>query len=314
MTNPLLERHPLPPFSRIKPSHAEPAVRSLIERNKQKIEALLAATDEYNWENLLSPIEEMEDELDQAWSSVSHLNSVCNSDTWRDAYNACLPLLSGYRTWRDQHEVLCRAYQYIADSAGFATLDAARRKAVEDGLRDFRLAGVFLPPAQKERYAEVRSRLSQLASKFGENVLDATTAWSKEVTREQLDGLPESALANARQAAEQRGRPGYLINLEYPSCMPVLTYCHDRELRREVYTAYCTRASDQGPHAGKWDNSGIIDETLALRHELAQLLGFDNYAEFSLATKMAESTAQVMAFLRQLAEQCQAPGEEEWGR
>ena len=312
MSNPLLEKHALPPFSRIEPDHAEPAVTQLIERNKQAIEDLLAANSVYTWDNLLQPIEEMEDELAQAWSPVSHLNSVRNSDAMREAYNACLPLLSEYSTWMGQHTALCDAYQQIAASADFTELSTARRKTIENALRDFRLAGVSLPAAQKQRYGELRKRLSELGSKFGENVLDATNAWSRQVTREQLQGLPDTALASARQAAQQAEVEDYLINLEFPSYSPVLTYCDDRTLRQEVYTANSTRASELGPHAGQWDNQAIIEETLALRQQLAELLGFSNYAELSLATKMAENPARVMDFLEQLAQQSKAQAAAEW--
>jgi oligopeptidase A len=312
MPNPLLEQHPLPPFSRIEPAHAEPAVRELIERNKQAIEALLEENQTYTWDNLLAPIEQLEDELAQAFSPVSHLNSVCNSEAMREAYNACLPLLSEYGTWMGQHTRLCEAYQQIADSPDFEHMDDARRKAVENALRDFRLAGVSLPPEEKARYGELRKRLSELGSKFGENVLDATNAWSRRAKREELQGLPDTALANARQAARRAGYEDYLINLEFPSWSPVLTYCENRELREEVYTANCTRASEVGPHAGRWDNAGIIEETLDLRRQLAELLGFSNYAELSLATKMAESPDRVIDFLEQLAQQSREQSLREW--
>jgi oligopeptidase A len=312
MSNPLLESHVLPPFSRIEPSYVEPAIRQLIEHNKARIEELLERNDSYTWDNLLQPIEDMEDELAQAWSPVSHLNSVCNSDELREAYNTCLPLLSEYSTWMGQHSHLCGAYQQIADSGAFTTLDIAQRKSIEHALRDFRLAGVSLPPDKKSQYGELRQRLSKLGSKFGENVLDATNAWSKEVSGEQLTGLPETALANARQSALQAGKDGFLINLEFPSVSPVLNYCNNRELREEVYTANATRASEQGPHGGQWDNTALIEETLELRRELAQLLGFDNYAELSLATKMADSTDSVAEFLLQMAEQSLPQAEVEW--
>jgi len=312
MINPLLEQHTLPPFSRIEPVHVEPAIKQLIERNKQRIDALLGSTEIYSWDNLLQPIEELEDELSQAWSPVSHLNSVCNSDAMREAYNACLPQLSEYGTWMGQHARLCAAYQQIADSDAFGTLDIAQRTAIQHALRDFRLAGVALPEAKKAKYGELKQKLSKLGAKFGENVLDATNAWSREATREELEGLPETALATAQQAAAQAGKEGYLINLEFPSMSPVLNYCDNRALREEVYTANCTRASDQGPHAGQWDNTGLIVETLATRTELAKLLGFDNYAELSLATKMAESPDSVMAFLQQLAAQSLPQAEAEW--
>jgi oligopeptidase A len=312
MSNPLLESHTLPPFSRIEPSHVEPAISALIARNKQRIDDMLAATDTYTWDNLLQPIEDLDDELSQAWSPVSHLNSVRNSDALREAYNACLPLLSEYGTWMGQHSPLCAAYQQIADSPGFAALDTAQRKSIEHALRDFRLAGVSLPAEKKSQYGELRQRLSKLGSTFGENVLDATNAWSREATREELQGLPETALANAKQAAEQAGVDGYLINLEFPSLSPVLNYCDNRALREEVYTANCTRASEQGPHASQWDNTAIIEETLELRAQLARLLGFGNYAELSLATKMADDPASVIGFLQQLAEQSLPQAEAEW--
>jgi oligopeptidase A len=312
MSNPLLEAHGLPPFSRIEPAHVEPAIGQLINRNKQRIDELLANNENYSWDNLLQPIEDLEDELSQAWSPVSHLNSVCNSDALREAYNACLPLLSDYGTWMGQHSQLCAAYQQIADSAAFSALDTAQRKSIEHALRDFRLAGVALPPDKKSQYGELRQRLSKIGSKFGENVLDATNAWSKQVTLEQLQGLPETALANARQAALQAGAGDYLINLEFPSMSPVLNYCDNRELREEIYTANCTRASEQGPNAGEWDNTALIVETLELRNELAQLLGFRNYAELSLATKMADHPDSVMQFLQQLAEQSLPQAQAEW--
>jgi len=312
MPNPLLEQHPLPPFSRISSADVEPAITHLIERNKQAIEALLAGGDEFSWESLWQPIEQLEDELAQAWSPVSHLNSVANSEQLRDAYNTCLPLLSEYATWSGQHSGLFEAYRKIGEGEALAALDSARQKAVTNVLRDFRLAGVALPQAQKKQYAKLRKRLSELGSKFSDNVLDATNAWSVLVSAERLAGLPDTALANARQAAEQAGEEGYLINLEFPSYYPVLAYCEDARLREEVYRANSTRASDQGPNAGEWDNSHIMEEILTLRQELAQLLGFANYAELSLATKMAETPAQVREFLEELSEKSRAQAQTEW--
>jgi oligopeptidase A len=312
MSNPLLEHHSLPTFSRIETAHIEPAISHLIKRNKHRIDELLDGTQSYSWDNLLQPLEELDDELSQAWSPVSHLNSVCNSDALREAYNACLPQLSEYGTWMGQHSRLCAAYQQIADSDAFNTLTIAQRTSIQHALRDFRLAGVALPQDQRKKYGELRQTLSRLGSKFGENVLDATNAWSREATGEELAGLPESALANAQQAAAQAGKEGYLINLEFPSMSPVLNYAHNRALREEVYTANCTRASDQGPNAGQWDNTDLIVETLATRTALAKLLGFDNYAQLSLATKMADSPESVMAFLQQLAAQSLPQAKAEW--
>ncbi len=312
MSNPLLQDDGLPPFSRIEPGHVEPAISSLIERNQREIERLLATAERPDWDTLVAPIEELEDELSRAWSPVGHLNGVLNSEELRAAYNACLPLLSEHGTWLGQHEGLYRAYQAIADAPGFADLDQAKRTAVEHALRDFRLAGITLSRADKARYGELRKRLSELGSKFGENVLDATNAWSKLLQADDLAGLPDSALASARQAAERAGKDGYLISLEFPSLHPVLTYCDNRALREEVYTANSTRASDQGPHAGQWDNSAIITELLDLRLELAQLLGFTDYSELSLATKMAESPTSVLDFLQQLASRSRPQAQREW--
>ena len=312
MPNPLLEENTLPPFNAIKPQQVEPAIRDLIERSKTRINALLDEQNTYSWDNLLAPVEALEDALSQAWSPVSHLNSVCNNEAMRQAYNACLPLLSEYQTWKGQHKKLCAAYREIAASPDFTSKSDGVRRAVEKALRDFRLAGVDLSPEEKVRYGELKKNLSHLGSRFSENVLDATNAWSRLATREELAGLPETALASARQAAEQSGDDGYLINLEFPSLSPVLNYCANRALRKEVYTAHCTRASQQGPNAGEWDNSELITQTLELRHQLAQLLGFDHYADLSLATKMADSPDSVRRFLDELAEKSLPQARREW--
>ncbi|MEQ8802403.1 MAG: M3 family metallopeptidase, partial [Haliea sp.] len=312
MNNPLLEKNTLPPFSAVRPEHVVPAVSSLIERNKRRIEELLAAPGPHSWDSLLQPIEDMEDELAQCWSPVGHLNGVLNSEALREAYNACLPLLSEYTTWMGQHTALYEAYRDLAQRSDFDDLPQDRRQAVNNALRDFRLAGVALPTAQKQRYAELQQRLSELGSRFSDNLLDATNAWTKQVTAEQLAGLPATALASARQAAEQKGLEGCLLTLEYPSVYPVLTYCDDRTLRQEVYTANVTRASELGPDAGRFDNTDLITEILGLRQELAGLLGFANYAELSLATKMAESPTHVIEFLTQLAARSRPQAQQEW--
>jgi len=312
MPNPLIENHQLPPFSQIQAQHVEPAISELITRNQKAINDLLAANDQYSWDNLLAEIEELEDDLAKAWSPVGHLNGVMNSDELRDAYNACLPLLSAHGTWMGQHEKLCAAYQQIADSDAFSSFELARQTAIQHALRDFRLAGVSLSAEDKQKYGEIKNRLSKLSSSFSDNVLDATNAWSKVLAREELAGIPETALASAKQRAEQAGEDGFLINLEFPSYQPVLTYCDDRALREEVYKAFSTRASQEGPYAGQWDNTDTIEEILTLRQELARLLGFDNYAEVSLATKMAKDPAQVIDFLQELASRSHDQAQQEW--
>ncbi|MFN2309658.1 MAG: oligopeptidase A [Gammaproteobacteria bacterium] len=302
-TNPLLGLTGLPPFSAIRPEHVEPALDALLAECRATVARVLAGATTYTWGNLVQPIEDVEDRLSRAWSPVGHLNSVLNSETLRAAYNACLPKLSDYGTEMGQNADLYRAYQQLADGPEYARLDTAQRKIIDNALRDFKLSGIALPPAQRARYKAVMQALSSLHAKFEENLLDATNAWKLQITeRTRLSGLPESALALAKQTAEREGLAGWVFNLEYPSYYPVLTYADDRALRRELYTAYVTRASDEGPQAGQWDNGPIMEQILALRHEAAQLLGFANYAERSIATKMAQSTDQVMGFLSDLAE------------
>jgi oligopeptidase A len=303
MSNPLLANTELPLFSQIKPEHVEPAIDQLLSEARATVENCLNATTDYTWKNLIEPIENAEDRLGKAWSPVSHLNSVLNSDALREAYNACLPKLSAYSTEMGQNEALFKAYKSIAESDDYASLDTAQQKIIQNALRDFHLSGIDLDAEKKQRYKEISQELSQLASNYEENVLDATNGWTKLITNElDLTGLPESALAGARQTAEQNGQEGWMITLQFPSYHAVMTYADNRELRREHYQAYATRASDQGPQAGRWDNSEIMEKILALRHEKARLLGFANYAELSLAKKMAEKPDDVMGFLEDLAD------------
>ena len=300
MSNPLIDQAGLPAFSLIRPEHVEPAVDARIADCRETIVRLTREVAIPNWENFVEPLDEADDRLNRTWSPVGHLNGVLNSDALRAAYNACLPKLSDYGTEVGQNEDLFRAYQAVAAQE---QLDQAQRKLLENALRDFHLSGVDLPADAKARYKAISQELSQLTSKYSENLLDATNAWSKLIEDPALlAGLPESALGLARQNAARQGKDGWLFTLDMPYYLPVMTYADNRELRFEMYQAYGTRASDQGPHAGQWDNGETMERILALRHELAQLLGFANYAERSLATKMAPSTAAVLAFLDDLAE------------
>ncbi|MFM4823074.1 oligopeptidase A [Aeromonas hydrophila] len=302
MNNPLLTMDSLPPFSQIQPDQVQPAVTQAIADCKQKISDVLAQRDPHTWDSLIAPLEEVNDRLARIWSPVSHLNSVLNSEALRAAHDACLPLLSEFQTYVGQHEGLYQAYRELAESDDFPLLSGAQRKEIQNTLRDFRLSGIGLPAEAQQRYGEIQARLSELASRFSNNVLDATLGWSKLVTDEaELAGLPQSAQAAARQLAELKGKEGWLFTLDIPSYLPVMMYADNRALRAELYEAFTTRASDQGPNAGKWDNSAIMTELLALRRELAQLLGFANYAELSLATKMADKPEQVVNFLTDLA-------------
>lgn len=311
MTNPLLTFEGLPPFSLIKPEHVQPAVEKRIQDSRENIEKLVQQ-DHITWENFILPLTEMGDLFSKTWSPVSHLNSVKNSPELREAYQACLPILSEYSTWVGQHEGLYNAYEKLKNSPEFENYDLAQKKTIENALRDFKLSGISLPAEKQKRYGEISARLSELSSQFSNNVLDATMGWDKVIEDvEQLKGLPESALQAAKQSAESKGLTGYRFTLEIPSYLPVMTYCENRELREEMYRAFVTRASEQGPNAGKWDNTAIMEEILNLRVELAKLLDFNTYTELSLATKMAENPQQVLDFLDNLAKRSKAQGEKE---
>jgi oligopeptidase A len=300
MNNPLLEEHHLPPFNAIEIEHIKPAIEARIEHVWSVLNTQLAIIEQgvpASWANLVAPFEEASDLLSQSWSPVSHLNGVQNSDELREVYTDCIQLLTDFGTAIDQHQPLFEAYKSLRASAAFKALTAPQQKVIDDALRDFRLAGVALPEAKKQRYGELQKQLSTLSMTFSNNVLDATQAWFTYFkAKDELAGLPAGALASAQQAANQKELSGYVITLDIPSYMAVITYADDRALREKIYRAYATRAT-----GGKWDNSPLIKETLALRYELARLLGFESYADLSLATKMAESTDQVEEFLRTLA-------------
>src|SRR5690606_18796115 len=248
-------------------------------------------------------LEEQEDRLDRFWSPVSHLHSVADNEALRDADNRCLPMLTDYRTEVGRNVKLFEAFRAVAGGPGVASLTPAQKKVVENALRDFRLSGVELPPEQRERFRELQQELSRLQTKFEENLLDATQAWSLHVTDgTMLKGLPESALALAAQAARHRELEGWLFTLEMPSYLPVLQYAEDAGMRRRMYEAYVTRASDRGPHAGRWDNTPVLVKILAVRQELAAMLGYESYAHMALVPRMASSPDEVLGFLRELGE------------
>lgn len=312
MTTPAIELvDGLPLFSSIDAQSIKPAIEKAITQCKQEIEDVVASKD-YSYSNLVHRLEESDDRLSKMFSPVSHMNSVVSSDELREAHDACLPLLSEYGTWVGQHEGLYNAYTELKQSDEFSGLSEEQQKVVENAVRDFTLSGVALPKEKKERFAQIQAKLSELSSTFSNNVMDATMGWTKHVTdKTLLTGMPESALDAAAQAAHQKDLQGYLFTLDIPSYLPVMLYADNRELREEMYRAYATKASEQGPNAGKWDNTEIIKETLALRTELAELLGFSTYAERSLATKMADSTEQVITFLRDLASRSKPQAERE---
>jgi oligopeptidase A len=304
--NPLLLRDPLPRFGAIRPEHVLPAITGLLARNRAQLDALLASP-VATFRSLVEPLEDSQHELACVWSQVSHLNAVMNAPDLREAYNACLPLLSAWQTDLAQNEALCRACQHIAD--GDHSLDATQRRVLEHRLREFRLAGVALAPAAKARFKALMQELTQLTAKFEENVLDATNAWSLHVAdASELDGLNPAIIERARQAAGAAG--GFTLKLEQPVYVAVMSEARSAGLRRTFYEAWTTRASDRGA-APQWDNSGVIEEILRVRHELARLLDFASFADYALATRMAKSATEVFAFLEQLRAASRPAAEQE---
>jgi len=309
MDNPLLQAATLPAFGAILPEHVEPAVRQVLDDNRRGMQELLASG-ATGWDGIVVPIERMQHRLARTWSPVGHLNGVANGDELRAAYNACLPLLTAYHTEMSQNAELCAAYQRIKDSE-YDALGPAQRKLIDNALRDFRLAGVALAPDRKQRFRELMERLATAQARFDENVLDATNAWTRAVDDPaELAGLPDAVIARARAEAGRNEKPGWLFTLDAPNYQAVLTHAEHRPLRQDFYTAWTTRASEQGP--AQWDNTALIDEILALRHEAAQLAGFANFAEYSLATKMAQDPDEVLEFLRRLARLCRPAAQREF--
>lgn len=302
--NPLLDFNGLPRFGQISAEHIIPAIEHLLAENRHQMDELLADKNNiFCWDNLLQPMQEMDDRLSRVWSPVSHLNSVKNSDEIRTAHEYCLPLLSEYHTELGQNTKLFKAIKSIADSEQYSSLYPAQKKIIQNNLRDFHLSGIDLNTTDKNRYKEIKQQLSKLKSSYENNVLDATNGWSENIVDTTLlAGLPESALALAKQTAERENKDGWVFNLQFPSYFAIMTYAEQRELRQKFYTAYSCRASDQRPTAGQWDNTQNMEEILALRQELAHLLGFKHWAE---------SVDEVIDFLQQLAVQSRKVAEKD---
>jgi oligopeptidase A len=311
VNNPLLDLGELPAFGRIEASHARPALEKVLAENRARVEELTAQANP-TFASLVAPVEELSYRLSRAWSPIAHLNAVANSPQMREAYNDCVPLLTEYSSELGQNAALQAAYLHVLKSEGDA-LDPPQRKVLENALRDFRLAGVDLPPAAKTRYREVAQRLAQLATKFSENVLDAGRAYTRSVSNSaELAGLPANTIDRAAADAREANQAGWLFKLDQPTYMTIMSSAESEQLRRDIYEAWITRASELGPSAGRFDNNAIIAEILPLRHELSKLLGFGNYAEYALATRMAKSSKQVLAFLEDLARRCMPAAREEY--
>jgi len=310
LNNPLLNYSGLPPFSSVKPECIKEAVVSAIEKCKKTIiDVSEKFKAEPTWDNVVAPVEESDDLLSKVWSVVSHLNSVNNTPDLRAVHDECLPILSEFSTWAGQYKPYFEVLKKIESSDAFSLLSKPQQKAIKNSIRDFKLSGIDLNEADQKTYAQIESKLSELTSRFSNNVLDATHGYTLHVTElEKLKGLPEGALKLAKNEAENRKLDGYVFTLEMPSYLPFLTYCENRELRHEIYVAYNTRSSEIGPNAGKWDNGPIMEEILKLRHELAKLLGFKSYAHLSLATKMADAPETVVEFLKDLAHKSHKQG------
>ncbi len=300
----MLDKNALPQFDQLTVVGSLPDISEKIQQNREFLNKLLASVDIPSWDNLIAPLEEHEDQLSRLFSPISHLNSVKNERDAREGFQQCLAELSAYHTEVGQNHQLYQYYQMIADSDQFANLSQAQQMTIEQALRDFRLSGVTLDADKQQQYQEIQQQLSQLSSQFENHVLDATAHWVYHTDDvDMLSGLPGSVIAAAEQKAAAKKQTGYCLGIDAPTYMAVVTYADNRELREQFYQAYCTRASDQGPDAGRWDNSDLIKQMVSLRHQLAKLLDFAHYADCSLATKMAQSSDQVIEFLEDLARQ-----------
>jgi len=310
MSNPLLDTSSLPRFGDIAPEHVMPALTQLIANNRQRLDVLLADTSAPDFNSLVAQLEDMEHELSRVWSPVSHLQGVLESHEWRDVYNEALPLLTEYGTELSQNVRLQQAYVRVKEGLPAEGV-CAQRSTVEHALREFHLAGVDLEESDKTRFRDIMRELVATQANFEHNVQDAADAWLLHIDQgADLAGLPDHTMLRAASEAEKRGRDGWVLTLDYPTYDAVMTHAENRSLRENFYHAWATRASDQGADP-RYDNSDNIRKILALRHEAALLIGYGNYAEYSLATKMASSIDEVIGFVRQLAERSRDGAERE---
>ncbi len=300
MTNPLLDFSGLPRFADIGTEHITPAVEQLLADNRAIIAGIRRDAAVPTWQNFVQPMVDANEHLSRAWGQVSHLNAVVNSPELREIYNANLPHVTQYSAELGQDQALFEKFKQFRNSEEFERLNRARKKIVENELRDFRLGGAELPPQEKERFLKIQEELSALSSRFNDNLLDATNSFMLHVENaDELSGIPDDVLETARETAAKDGAPGWKFTLHAPSYLPVMQYADNRALREKMYRAYSTRASELSKV--EWNNTPLISKILELREEEARMLGFDCYAEVSLATKMASTPKQVLDFLGELA-------------
>ncbi|VFP86856.1 Oligopeptidase A [Candidatus Erwinia haradaeae] len=313
MTNPLLSSFVLPPFASIKAEHIVPAMKHVIHECREVVKKIISQCGPYDWDHLVQPLIEADDYLSRVFSPISHLNLVKNNPALRLAYEEVLEMLSEYSAWVGQNEALYQAYCKLKDNTAiYQSLNIEQKKFIDNTLRDFKLSGIGLSEVEKHRYKEISVRLSVLSSTYSNNVLDSTMGWSTVITdQNKISGIPENSLEAMKLQAQAINQNGWRLTLDITSYLPVITYCDNRTMRKEIYYAYSTRASDQGQNAGKWDNTLIMDEILALRCELATMLGFSSYAEQSLVMKMAKNPDQVISFLNDLAKRVHLQAEQE---
>ena len=311
MNNPLLEISELPQFTKISANFIKPALQRILQENRQEI-SRLESIEDLSWDNFIQPLELMDDRLNKAWSPVRHLNSVKSSDELREAYNECLPLLSEYSSEISHNRVLFGRYKKLVEADNFQLLTPAQQKTLKDALLYFRLGGVDLSDEDKKTYQSLQKKLSELTTHYEDNLLDSTQSWNMHLSDDsRLAGLPDYALAMLKQYAEQKSLDGYMITLDMPCYIAVITYADDRALRKTLYQAFSTRSSDQGYTDIKWNNANNMVEILRNRQQKAQLLGFKHYAEYSLETKMASNVDEVVDFLYELADKSRAYAEKD---
>lgn len=301
----------LPNFSGIKAAQIVPTLTHLLERNRSQLNTLLAQPP--SWENLIEPLEAQDDQVERLWSVVSHLHNVCDTNELRQAYQQGLTLLTDYHTELAQNTELYHAYQAITDSDAFASFGSAQKTTIEHAIRDFKLSGVALPDSERKQFADAIQQVNQLSTQFRQNVLDATDGWHYLVTEpQQLTGLPEQTIAHAKTAAQSHQQSGWRLTLEMPCYFAVMTHADSSELRETIYRAYTTRASDQGPQARQWDNSRTIQDLIQIRQQMAALLGFDNYAQMALQSRMVAEPQAVIDFLTDLNQRARPAAEQQW--